>query len=197
MILTIASFKGGVGKTTTAVHLAAYLARRAPTLLLDGDDNRSATAWAERGTLPFRVADERQAAKLGRNFEHLVIDTQARPSHEDLKALAEGCDLLIIPSTPDILALDALMLTVEALKGLNGVAFRVLLTIVHPRPNRDGDEARTTLDQLKIPTFAGYIHRLIAFQKAALKGVPVNQVADPRAWSAWNEYEQIGEQILP
>lgn len=195
MIITVASFKGGVGKTTTAVHLAAYLATKSRTLLLDGDENRSATAWAQRGSLPFRVADERQAAKLGREFEHLVIDTQARPSHDDLKALAEGCDLLIIPSTPDALALDALMLTIEALKSLRTVSFKVLLTIVHPRPNKDGDEARATLDELSIPSFDGSIHRLIAFQKAALKGVTVDKVDDPRAWSAWNEYEKIGDQL--
>ena len=197
MIITVASFKGGVGKTTTAVHLAAYFAEKASTLLLDGDENRSASAWAQRGNLPFRVADERQAAKLGRQYDHLVIDTQARPNSEDLKALADGCDLLVIPSTPDVLALDALMLTVQALKDMGAASYRVLLTIMHPRPNRDGEEAQATLRELEIPFFAGGIHRFIAFQKAALKGVTVDRVDDPRARSAWDEYEHIGEQILP
>jgi hypothetical protein len=69
------------------------------------------TGWAKRGALPFRVIDKRQAARHARDFQHIVIDTQARPSREDLEALAGGCDLLVIPSTPDALALDALMLT--------------------------------------------------------------------------------------
>ena len=86
MIITIASFKGGVGKTTTAVHLAAYLQKKAPSLLVDGDANRSATVWGKRGGLPFKVVDERQAARYAREYEHIVIDTEARPEEEDLKA---------------------------------------------------------------------------------------------------------------
>ncbi|MFX5302078.1 ParA family protein, partial [Acinetobacter baumannii] len=57
MILAVTGFKGGVGKTTTAVHLAAVLAEDAPTLLVDGDPNRSATGWHARGGLPVKVVD--------------------------------------------------------------------------------------------------------------------------------------------
>jgi len=39
MIITVASFKGGQAKTTTAVHLAAILHEQTPTLLIDGDPN--------------------------------------------------------------------------------------------------------------------------------------------------------------
>lgn len=56
-IVTVASFKGGVEKTTTALHLAAYLQSKAPALLVDGDLNRSALDWAARGSLPFKVVD--------------------------------------------------------------------------------------------------------------------------------------------
>ena len=71
MIITVTSYKGGVGKTTTAIHLAAYLQRLAPTLLVDNDPNRSAIGWAARSenVLPFRVVDINQSLKVGRDFE--------------------------------------------------------------------------------------------------------------------------------
>jgi chromosome partitioning protein len=197
MIITIASFKGGVAKTTTAVHLAAYLQDRSPTLLIDGDPNRSATGWSRRGQLPFKVVDERQAAKYAREFQHCVIDTEARPEEEDLKALADGCDLLIIPTTPDALALDALMLTVKALDGLRASGYRILLSIIPPRPSRDGDEARSTLTEAGLPLITQGIRRLVAFQKAALAGVPVYAVDHPRANLGWEDYQQVGKEILP
>jgi chromosome partitioning protein len=44
--------------------------------LLDGDDTRNATAWSQCGKgFSFRVADEVQAARLARDYEHTVIDT--------------------------------------------------------------------------------------------------------------------------
>lgn len=196
MILTVASFKGGVAKTTSAVHLAAYLHTLAPTILVDGDPNRSASGWARRGALPYRVVDERQAARHVREAEHVVIDTAARPSREDLEALADGCDLLVIPTTPDALALDALMTTVETLQAMRAERFRVLLTIVPPRPSRDGEAARAMIAEAALPMFAGSIRRAVAFQKAALAGCLASEVKDPRAAEAAADYEAIGRELL-
>lgn len=196
MIITVASFKGGVGKTTTAVHLATYLQSKGETLLIDGDPNRSASGWSKRGDLPFKVIDERQAAKFAKNYQHIVIDTQARPEQEDLEALAEGCDLLILPTTPDALSLDALMQTVNALKSLGNEKYRVLITRVPAKPRRDGEEAREMLTEAGLPVFKGSVRDAVAFQKAALAGVPVSVVSDQRAKNAWRDYQHIGQEIM-
>jgi chromosome partitioning protein len=197
LIITVASHKGGVGKTTTAVHLAAYLQTLAPTLLLDGDDTRNATSWSQRGNgFPFKVADEVQAARLARNYEHTVIDTGQRPKQIDLKALAEGCDLLVIPAVPASLDTDGLVLTLEALQQIGAARFKVLLTKVPPAPEPDGAELRTGLTAQKIPLFAADIPRLKAFEKAAATGVTVDQVDDPRARRAWQAYVSVGKELL-
>lgn len=195
MIVTVASFKGGVGKSTTAVHLGAYFAKKASTIVVDGDPNRSVTSWARKEQLPFRVVDERQAALHARDCEHMIIDTKARPEPEDLKALALGCHLLIIPTTPDPLAMEALMLTVSALKAIGGDRFRVLLTIVPPKPIPEGEMARKALAEAGLPLFNGEIRRLMAFQRAVLDGTTVDQVRDARAKLAWEDYHQIGKEV--
>jgi len=70
------------------------------------------------------------------------------------------------------------------------------LTIIPPKPNKDAEEARALLEELELPVFDAQIPRLIAFQRAALQGRPVYEVDDPRAASAWEEYERMGKEIL-
>jgi len=196
MIVTVASFKGGVGKTTTAIHLAAFLQGYAETLLIDADPNRSAQSWASRGDLPFPVVDQWQARANLRPYGHVVIDTQARPTADDLTQLVSSCDLLVIPTTPDILALEALVLTVNCLQTMNDPAYRILLTVIPPKPSKAGSEVRTLLKEANLPTFAGGIRRYAAFQKAAQAGQAVYDVRDPKAEAAWQDYEAVGQEIL-
>lgn len=199
MIITTASLKGGVAKTTTALHLAAYLQIKGETLLIDGDTNRSATRWAERGLesggLPFKVVGVNQAARYSRGIEHFVIDTEASAEEEEMKEIVDGCDILVLPTTPDSLSLDALIQTVELLKKLKTEKYCVLLTRIHPLPRREGEEAREFLEQSGFPLFKGKIREAVAFQKAANQGILVRDVKDPKAKTAWKDYFEIGKEI--
>ena len=191
MIITMASFKGGVGKSTSAVHIAAHLARSARTLLVDGDPNRSVTRWASQGRLPFTVVSEAQATMHARSYEHIVIDTKARPDPEDLREIATGCHLLVLPCTPDPLSVDALLATVKELKGLGSERYRVLLTIVPPRPNKDGPKAREALLEAGLPLFKAHISRMVSFQRCILEG---ETVSSPEYGDVGDEIEQLVSQ---
>lgn len=194
MIITIASFKGGVGKTTSAIHLACYFSQLGKTLLVDGDPNRSATGWAKRGEVPFKVVDIMQAPMHSRNYDHVIIDTAARPSQEDIEALVEGCDLLILPTTPDALSMDALLQTVGLLRALGSDRYRILLTAIPPKPRKTGDLAREAMTGL--PLFKNGIRRYVAYEKAALDGLPVYDTGDANGKIAWRDYELVGKEIL-
>lgn len=193
-VYTVAAFKGGVGKTTSAIHLAAYLSTSGKTLLVDGDPNHSASGWNKRGgELPFKVVDLMAASKYSKSFEHIVIDTAARPSSDDLETLADGCDLLILPTTPDALAMDALMQTVDALKALGSNRYRILLTMVPPPPRQTGKQAMDALTGL--PIFTHSIRRFAAYEKAALEGKLVFQTKDRNARIAWRDYQSVGAEL--
>lgn len=195
MLLTVAAHKGGVAKTTTSVHLAAVLQQDAPTLLID-EEGAGATDWAEHGLLPFKTVLEAEAAQHYSQYQHHVIDTGARITPALLQSLSSSSDFLVIPTTPDALALSALVKMLEALRALDQNRYGILLTISPPRPSRDAEDARAVLSEdLGLPVLETVIPRAVAYQKAALSGVTAGQVKDPRAAEAWAAYESVAREI--
>lgn len=191
--LTVTGFKGGVGKTTTAIHLATFFSDHGKTLLVDGDPNRSSISWSNRGSLPFTVGDERKAMRLVEGMDYVIFDTPARPDSDDLKELAEGCDLLVLPTAPDVLSLEAMLQTAEHLKGST---YRALITIAQPYPSKEGQNMRRDLQVASIPVFNTMIRRSAGFQKTALEGVPLRDYSERRLRAAWQDYEDLGNEIM-
>jgi chromosome partitioning protein len=200
MIVCIGSYKGGIGKTTTAIHIAAYLQTLAPTILADGDIVRASGKWALRSDgkgLPFTVVPIGQLAKHVRQYEYVVIDTEANPSDEDFKDAAQGCDLLVIPAEPETTATDGLTYTLGKLRDLKHDRFKVLLTKVPPPPQTEGQQLRASLKEAGIPLFKSEIPLLVAYRKASADGLSVRDVkGDRNARRAWLAYERVGREIV-
>ncbi|MGB5963578.1 MAG: ParA family protein [Coleofasciculaceae cyanobacterium] len=192
-IITVTGYKGGVAKSNTAIHIATFFSDYGETILIDGDPNRTALSWSHRGKLPFVVADERQAMKLIAGNEFVVIDTPARPHSDDLKELAKGCDLLILPTTPDIVSLEPMLQTARDLGDAN---YRALIAIVPPAPSKEGAAMRSDLIDNGVPVFKTMIRRSAGFQKAAFEGVAIRDISDSRARVAWRDYQELGKEIM-
>lgn len=192
-IVTVTGYKGGVGKSTTAIHISTYFSDKGKTILVDSDPNRTALSWSQRGRFPFTVADERQAMKMISGQDFVVIDTPARPDSDDIKELAKGCDLLILPTTPDVISLEPMLKTANDLGDAN---YKALVAIVPPAPSKEGAAIRQELIDNGIPVFQTMIRRSVGFQKAAFEGVPIRDVSDSRSRVAWLDYQALGKEIM-
>lgn len=199
MRVAITSYKGGVGKTTTAINLAGAMAETtgARVLLVDGDPNRSALRWRDRGDgLPFTVCAERQAPRYWPEADHVVIDTAARPSVEDLRDLLELVDLVLIVTTPDALALDTLRPAIDTLSTAGGATrYRVLISMIPPI-GRAGAEARDLVERAQWPIVAGGLRRYAAHTRAAAYGCLVRDAGGERTAEAWTDAIELAKEIM-
>jgi chromosome partitioning protein len=86
MIISFLNQKGGVGKTTLAIHIAAALAKQGNRLLLvDADPQASALDWSEA----------RQE-----NSQLTIIGLPKKTLHKELPSLANDFDHVIITARP-------------------------------------------------------------------------------------------------
>lgn len=104
-VITFASSKGGVGKTTSAILLATTLARSKRVILIDADDSRRLVSWAKKAPLPGRLSvvasggdrtilKEIHRAKL--SGDYVVIDLEGAATRRNAIVMGES-DLVIIP----------------------------------------------------------------------------------------------------
>ena len=200
MIIAIVNLKGGVAKTTTAVHFAYYLSTKDATALVDGDPNRSAVAWAGRanGTFPFKVITEIQLPRFVGQFRHIVTDTKARPEREDLQDLMETADLIILPTPASGDDLRVTAQTARTLQDLGSTKHKVLLTRVPTNHgSTDEKDARDFLTSQGVPVVKGRIRHYKAYEKAFVAGVPVFQIKqDKNAKIAWSDYVTAIEEVV-
>ncbi|SRR5579883_59199 len=193
-IISLSSFKGGVSKTTSAICLASLFCSDGATLVIDADPNRSATTWSRPGGLPFQVCGEKEAAKLMRqqSFEFIIFDTPARPNDVEVEELARGCDLLVVPTPPDLLGIDAMALMAKSLPA--DANWRVLLSMVPPPPQKDGLEAMEALKAQGYPVFSRGIRLYKAYKDAVTLGVPVHKVKGGKV--AWRDWTELKKEVL-
>lgn len=188
--IAVISQKGGAGKTTLALHLAA-IAQDAGrvALIVDTDPQATASQWAAwRQDLPPEVIDSpppRLAAKVAaaqaQGAEFVVIDT---PPHADsaARAAVEVADLVLIPCRPSAFDLAAIQTTAKLVQLLRKPAF-VVFTAGPPNAPRIYAEASELVDSYGTPSCPVILPDRAAYRHASAEGRTVTE-ADPTGRAA-------------
>lgn len=207
-IFAVVNTKGGVGKTTTAVHLAVMLARHGKTLLIDGDPQASAASWAawrrenpEYDPSPTTTclagkAIFSEGKQLAGGFSHVVVDAGGRDSVGLRSALllAQRAIIPVGASNLDAAAMTDLLTVVELARDYNPeLDVRVLLARVDPR-TKDAAEMLEFLSEQELTVLPTKICERVAFRRAIGEGATVHELGKDQA--AINEMEAFFREVM-
>ena len=206
-IVSVVEEKGGVGKTTTAMSLAAICAEASRVLVIDVDPQGSATWWATNAgdRLPFDFTAEANPAVLAQvrqageeMYDVAIVDTPGSlEGRQILQTVLSNSDYVIVPTEPAPLAVEPLIRTVRTVIAPSGVPYRVLVNKVDGRAVAMRDDAFGMLDKQGIHRFKASTRQLTAHAYAPANGVVVTQYPRDRyAVEAAGEYRAVALEMF-
>lgn len=206
MILATIGQKGGSGKTTVSVNVAAEFMRRGRSVcVIDADPQGSARTWGAIATEAGRPAPTvvsmgaglhraDQAPALARGFDVTVIDCPPRHGEIQRAALAIA-DAALIPCGPGPSDLWALAETLDLVTEAREVRpeLRAAIVITRRRRTALGANARPALEDVGVPVLAAELGLRSSYEEALAAGQGVTTYAG--ASTAADEVRALVDEI--